>query len=633
MGSDTTRRGFLWKSAAAGGGAVLGNLAGMQGAARGEERSVETPAPGTLPAGNSPRVAGNAPLVVVTQAVCRDTDPRAGAWPYIAEILGHAGLFFEEVSSAQLPQRLRRSAAIVLLAGNLQLAAAEREALAGLVRGGGTLIGIGGTSALDEVFGVQGTAPLAEGWIVSTAEDHPLTTALRSSLHVFGGCIARPGAARALAELEGSTSRAPRGGAILEHQFGQGRSILLGPDLIFSILHIQQGLPVFQDGPPAPDGSAPLDDGILKAEDGLVLDWQRDRTPMQPDGTPAFLEPVSDELREIILRAVFYAARQQDVALPMLWYWPRGLKAVGHISHDSDGNDPQRAEALLEVMNRCQVKSTWCIIYPGGYPRAFYDALEEQGHEIALHYDAHTVGPHTSWSKENMALQHRWLLKEAGLEEIVSNKNHYTRWESRLDYFRWCEALGIRSDQTRGPSKRGTIGFPLGGSQPFFPLDDQADPPRFLDVLEVNMLTQDLVIVCPAEYGRELLDSAVRHHGVAHFLFHPAHILTAGVAEALTDLVEYGRSQGIAWWTGEQIDRWERQRRGLQAQFGAEAALTLSATAPLHEATLLVLNPPQGRRSLTINNNSAKSDLWNVYGFEFESVTVDLVGEVAVRCE
>ena len=40
---------------------------------------------------------------------------------------------------------------------------------------------------------------------------------------------------------------------------------------------------------------------VLKAEDGLVLDWQRDRTPMPPDGTPVFLEPISDELRELIL--------------------------------------------------------------------------------------------------------------------------------------------------------------------------------------------------------------------------------------------------------------------------------------------------------------------------------------------
>jgi hypothetical protein len=160
--------------------------------------------------------------------------------------------------------------------------------------------------------------------------------------------------------------------------------------------------------------------------------------------------------------------------------------------------------------------------------------------------------------------------------------------------------FGIASDQSRGPSKKGTIGFPLGGSQPFFPLDDLADPPRYLDVLEVNMLTQDLVIVCPAEYGRQLLDSAARHHGVAHFLFHPAHILKPGVAEALGDLLQYGRSQGIEWWTSEQIYRWEKRRRGITAQFASRDSITLKAREPLDQATLLVLKTQDDARPLTL---------------------------------
>ena len=118
---------------------------------------------------------------------------------------------------------------------------------------------------------------------------------------------------------------------------------------------------------------------------------------------------------------------------------------------------------MLEQVNRCNVKTTWCTLYPGGYPREFYRTLQDQGFEIALHYDALTGDPLTSWSKDNLILQHRWLLEEAGLKHITSNKNHYTRWENRLDFYRWCEELGIHSDQTRGPSKKGTIGFPLGG--------------------------------------------------------------------------------------------------------------------------------------------------------------------------
>jgi len=571
----------------------------------------------------------NAPLVVVTQSVSRDVQARSGSWCYITEILRRAGVFFEQLAPARLPALFHRTNCVVLLAGNLSLASAERQALAAWVKSGGALVGIGGTSGLDEVFGVTGESPLAEGWIKVTAPDHAVTAGLRSSLHVFGGYAMKRGSATALAEVE-TGNRPAKGSAILENRFGKGRAILLAPDLLFSIVHIQQGLPVFQDGKPSPDNSAPLNEGILKAEDGLVLDWRRDRTPLPPDNVPVFLEPITDELREIILRSIFHVARQQGVTLPLLWYWPRGLKAVGHVSHDTDGNDPQKAAAMLGVVNRCRVKSTWCTLFPGGYPKEFYRTLREQGFEIALHYDAMSGAAQTSWSKDNLILQHRWLMETAGLKHITSNKNHYTRWEGRLAFYRWCEELGINSDQTRGPSKKGTIGFPLGGSQPYFPLDDEAVAPRFLNVLEVNMLTQDLVVVCPAEYGKPLLDSALRHHGVAHFLFHPAHIRKPPVADALCGLVDYGRTQGLEWWTNEQIYRWEMLRRGVKAEFDAGNALILRTARPLQKATLLFLRSGKGPGAIRVNGQAARGTPWNLHGFEFDALTADIEGEFHV---
>jgi hypothetical protein len=439
---------------------------------------------------------------------------------------------------------------------------------------------------------------------------------------VFGGYAVDASSAKTLAAVE-SGAQGARGAAILENHIGKGCAILLAPDLIFSVVHIQQGLPVFQDGQPAPDGSAALDDGELKAEDGLVLDWQRDRVPMHPDGEPAFLEPISDELREIILRSIFYAANRQKIALPMLWYWPRGLKAVGHLSHDTDGNDPANAVALLDVVNRCNLKSTWCTLYPGGYPQDFYRTLTRQNFEIALHYDARSGAEKTSWSKDNFFFQQRWLMEEAGVSHITSNKNHYTRWENRLDLLRWCEEAGINSDQTRGPSKKGTIGFPLGGSQPYFPIDDEADAPRFLNVLEINMLTQDLEVVCPPEYGRQLVDSVLRHHGVAHFLFHPAHILKPRVADVLRNLVDYGRTQGLEWWTSSQIHAWEMLRRGVAARFDSDS-FVLHTANPLPQATLLVLNPQPEPASISVNGQRVQSDRWSLHGFEFDAVTLDL---------
>jgi hypothetical protein len=553
------------------------------------------------------------PIAVVTQSISTDLNPRARAWVYVTEILSRAGLFFEPLTASGLTAAgIKPATTVMLLAGDLRLSSAGRDVVTTFVKNGGAVVGVGGTSGLDDVFGVGSSRPLWEGWMKVTAGEHPITSGLRSSLHVFGGYAVTVGKGTALAEVE-SGRQGVSGSAIVENRFGKGRAILLAPDLIFSILHIQQGVPVLNDGKPSPDGSAPINDGMLKAEDGMVLDWERDRTPTDADGTPIFLEPISDELREIILRSIFHLASQQGIPLPMLWYYPRDLKAIGHVSHDTDGNVPENAWALLDVMNGCSIKSSWCTLYPGGYPKEFYRALKEQAFEIALHYDAMSGSKETSWSKQNFILQHNWLMKEAGVKHITSNKNHYTRWEGRLDFLRWCESVGLNSDQTRGPSKKGTMGFPLGGSQPYFPLDDEAETPRFLNVLEVNMLTQDLVVTCPPDYGRQLVDSAARHHGIAHFLFHPAHVLKDGVADAVHGVVDYGRAQGLEWWTSEQIYQWEVSRRSVQATFDAHGTLTLRAPRPVNGATLLLLKPKKGR--------GARGQRWRVYGFDFSAWT------------
>ncbi len=625
------RRSFLRQATAAGCGLALHGLRPPATTAASAGYSSTDTVPGATGLLAHPRGNPKAtPILVVTLPVATDANPRARAWSYITEILRRGGLFFESLPPTRLEELFQRPSCVVVLAGHLPLTARQRQALTTWVSRGGSLLGLGGTSGLDEVFGVKGERPLAEGWLKVKAGDHPVTRGLRSSLHVFGGYTCAPGSATALADAEAGNNVA-RGSAILENRFGQGRAMLLGPDLIFSIVHIQQGVSVLQDAKPAPDGSALVNDGLLKAEDGMVLDWQRDRSPAAPDDGPIFLEPVSDELRELILRSVFHLAREQRLLLPVLYYWPRSLEGVGLISHDTDGNDPPNAVALLEVMRRSQIKSTWCLLYPGGYPAEFYRQLKQHDFEIALHYDAMTGGPQTCWSKENFLLQHRWLRQTAGLRHLYSNKNHYTRWESRLDFWRWCEEAGLHSDQTRGPSKKGTVGFPLGGSQPYFPLDDEAASPRLMSVLEVNLLTQDHVVTCPPEYGTQLLDSALRHHGVAHFLFHPAHILKPGVAEALSKLVDYGRTQRLEWWTNEQIHQWESLRREVTATFDAAGTVTFRAPRPLGQATLLLLRPGPEARAITLNGQTVLSTRRNLHGFEFDALNLDLAGQTKVQ--
>ena len=49
------------------------------------------------------------------------------------------------------------------------------------------------------------------------------------------------------------------------------------------------------------------------------------------------------------------------------------------------------------------------------------------------------------------------------------------------------------------------------------------------------------------------------------------------------------------------------------------------------EVTLLFLRTGPQPRSVHINAQPMRTTPWNVYGFDFDAVTVDLAGEVGVR--
>ncbi|MFQ6042462.1 MAG: hypothetical protein ACE5PV_16525 [Candidatus Poribacteria bacterium] len=535
---------------------------------------------------------------------------------YAEEVFAHAGFFASAIVREELTG-VADEYGIILLAGELRLNETEREALENFVIEGGTLIAIGGTSGLEQLFGVESQIGLGEGYIQIRRKKHPITMGLESSLHTFGGVAAQATNGVSLARMRDSLYRPTLHDAIVERRIGKGLTIFIAPDLFGSIVRIQQGIYVDQDGIPASDGSAPINDGILKCEDGMTLNFEIDRTLVDGENR-IFYHPIADELRELVIKSVLYAARRKRLPLPMLWYYPRNLPSLGHISHDSDGNNRELAWSLLKFVQELGVKTTWCVIEPG-YAADFYAAIKADGGEIALHYDALDGRPRTSWGEHQLRGQHDWLTHAANVR-VVSNKNHYTRWEGRLDFFRWCAAIGLQCDQSRGPSKRGTIGYPLGGSHPWFPIDDGGD---FIDCLELNLQTQDLVNTCPDYFGRYWVEQAVKHHGIAHLLFHPAHIEEPGVADALRMVVDYGRKRGLEWWTCAQINDWERARRGvrLQSYQKQHSGMTycFSAERPLQDATLLFLKP------------RGEYEQVERYGFTFQKVEMDLAGEKEVH--
>jgi len=565
---------------------------------------------------------------VASQNAARTVDHR----DYVHEILAHAGLCYTEVSPGRLERELDGLRVLVTV-GEHDPSASLAAALANWVGAGGVWIGVGGVWGLEELFGVQveppgysgpfsgQTSTLGEGYLRPDAPGHPMFGHVSIPMHFFNGVPVRPTDATVLASVldahQGETPRA----AVVERYVGAGRCVLIAPDVTGTVVLVQQGLAVTRDGIPAPDGTAPLRDGVLKTDDGLVLDWSFDREPVAGvAGYSAFLQPIADQWRELLLRAILEAAEGQGIALPILWLYPRNLPALAHMSHDTDGNDAGKARRLLSELTKAGIASTWCVILPG-YRCGTIEAIARAGHELGMHYDA--MSPGCPWGRSAFWFQGGWLTCLFGGRPIVTNKNHYLRWEGDTEFFHWCADLGIEIDQSKGPSKTGDAGFPFGTCHPYFPVDPDGDR---INVLELALHSQDLGVFAPPELLEPLLTAVVRHHGILHLLFHPGHIDKPGQAEILHSSVRAALEQGLEWWTSEAINEWERARRQAHwtdfQESGSVARVTLNAPTTLTGATILWLAP--GAQSLYLDGEEQPAPVVERWGFLFSAGTVDL---------
>ncbi|MDE3260249.1 MAG: hypothetical protein OYM47_20635 [Gemmatimonadota bacterium] len=546
------------------------------------------------------------PLCVVTDPdgqMAQDGSRYHGGF-YIREILAHAGIPFDEV---ERPLSGLDGSRVVLLPWHMPLSGAERTLLAEFVKSGGALIGLGGMSGLDDVFGAADRGEMADGYMQVAAKDHPVTSRFNSSLHCFGGRRIKAADGTALARVMGASD------GVVEHRAGNGLAIAVGPDVVRSIVQIQQGHPI----PPAV-GPTRID--VIQ---GLALDLDRDRSPVPgEEENLVFLEPIADEFRELIIKAVLYACRECGVALPVLWYWPENLPAIAHMSHDSDGGDEALGWSLLRLTQEVDIRTTWCNM-AGHYQPAFYRAIEDYGSEAALHYDAQTWqtasddqkpdAAHLKWGYDELASQLKTVTEAAG-RPVTTNKNHTLRWQGRLEFFRWCERLGITLEQSRGPNTPFTNGFPFGGCHPWFPIDDEAPGGPPIDVLEVNLTVQDIHKRCSTRLAHCFADRAFDHHGIAHFLFHPAHVGDPAVRGGLREIVGYTRDKGMAWWTAARIDAWERARRTVRFGLRDNGTYEVSADTDLKGATVLQLDV----------EGDTRGDAVERYGFPFRAFTMDL---------
>lgn len=488
---------------------------------------------------------------------------------YADEVLAHAGMQPLPCTSArQLPDR-----SVCVLTGDVS--EDEAQALAQWVQDGGVLLLTQGPGN-----NLSGLAGAQAGEVLESARvrisDHPLwthqpTVTLRG-LQVT--TLTPDGDTEVLATTPDGAA------ALVMRTVGQGIVVTYGVDLWYTIARIQQGFPVREDGEPASDGTAPINDEILKCEDGSALSLEEDRNlPPGVDGipedfvhgyppqaaVPMFTEPHADWWRSIFLQIMWHGAENSGVILPWLGYWPEGMVAMAHMSHDADQNKTEDGQAALDAFAEAGVHVTWHQVFPGGYDPEIFQAITDAGHEQSLHYNAMGDADLASWGWPQMRAQYAWAQVVSGREDIVSNKNHYTRWEGWTEFYTWCERLGIQIDSSRGPSKQGNAGFTFGTAHLSFPLAEPEAGKTFHNVLNLPLHTQDLAWAQHISVRDVILDGAIAHHGVAHFLFHGPHLnMRPATRAACVEVGQLARDRGLQWWTAEQLNTWERARRGVR---------------------------------------------------------------------
>jgi peptidoglycan/xylan/chitin deacetylase (PgdA/CDA1 family) len=539
---------------------------------------------------------------------------------YIFEILSHAGLCYARIEQQDLINSLEHLRILVTV-GEAELGGELAQRLAAWVKAGGAWLSVGGVCGMSETLGVDHLPPsfanwgggaclMGEGYMLPRFK-HPTVAHLPRALHFFGGIALKSMGAQVIAGSLDAHCRNEYHHMLFEHRPEKGRTLTLAVDFTGTIVRIQQGIAVTRDGVPAPDGSAPVADAVLKSGDGGVLDWIFDRDPVKGAfGLNAFLEPIADQWREVLLRCIFHLATVQNVPLPLLWLYPRELKCIAHLSHDSDNNEPEKARTLLEILREAQIHSTWCIILPG-YDAPLMSDIKSAGHELATHYDAMTGTEGLTWGEAQFHQQHENLLRLfAGTP--VTNKNHYLRWEGDIEFFNWCVKHGIQLDQSKGPSKTGEAGFNFGTCHPYLPVTFDN---RTIDVLELPTLTQDLVVFAPPALLDGLIDGVKRVHGILHLLFHPAHLHRPEVRDALKMAIERAKREGMEWWTARQINTWERARRTVSwSDFSVDAnraSASLRTQQDLADATVLWLS---------------SGGTFEAWGFRFTATTRSISG-------
>ena len=257
----------------------------------------------------------------------------------------------------------------------------------------------------------------------------------------------------------------------------------------------------------------------------------------------------------------------------------------------------------------------------------------DAGNEIALHYNAMSTEENSLWDQENFTYQLERTFDDQlknKAASIKTNKNHYLRWEGDIQFYQWCERAGIVVEQSKGERSKAIKDFLQVQCHPYIPVSNASEKNRLMQVLSLPTLAWDppTALRCTLKEAQSIIDRSAQVNGVAHFLFHPAALVNKEVGSVLVDLVNYGRKQGLHWWTSEELYVWLHLKRGIEVfvQSGTNDGkqLYISAQQPCSGLTVLISQPPS-KMGIPSNNGTIRS-IRNIqrFGLSFYEIILDI---------
>jgi len=526
-------------------------------------------------------------------------DPYA---PGYREGLEHAGitadrLTFEDVAGvADLD--------VLALAGEGQANEAWLNAIAALLRRGGTVVISGGTWGLDPLIGVKSIPDrwLAQSTLNPPGQELPIWPTGRGPVPFFGGPAVEADSTQVLAQTDAGTV------GIAYRSIAGGHVLFVAPHFGQTFGQIAMGGSVYADAIGPSDGSARMTDGKFRAEDGTRLSFDRHRERTTPKSAPFFADPFVDVLREIWIRALLWGAVKTGTVPTLVWTWPDSAHGTAFLVVDVDESGDEDIHILRRPLERYGVRTAW-------FTSLNYISLEmgrslrKRGDEIGL-----LVTGEKAWNVERLRTQYLTMHRQLAVPVLHSVRATGGQWRGLTAPYDSIESVGARISIAKGGRQPGTQGFLFGTSHPFFLPRKDTLPGLVCEIPQTIWLGDE---VTSPDVMHEVVERTAAVHGTLVIGLRARDARNPAILTQLETAVQHVRARGLQWITPEQLYNFERGRRGLRRTLQG-ASIQLIADTEIDPMTLMIAGSGRG---VTLGGRRIATETIQRYGMEFTGAT------------